>query len=196
MNEIDPSKYKSIINKSKPKRNYFKGLLTRLLLAVILFLTLAIIYKSNKNFKNYLDKHLFNNNISFTKIKKVYNKYLGGVLPKLKEDNTILVSSEKIAYKDIENYYDGIDLKVEAYYLVPSLEEGMVVFIGDKEHYGNTIIVEDLNGIHYWYGNITNSSLKLYDYIEKAATIGEVSNDLYLVFSKDDKYLNYEEYLK
>ena len=196
MNEIDLNKYKSIINKNKTKRNSFKGLLTRFLLAAILFLTLAITYKSNSTFKDYLDKHLFNSNISFTKIKKVYNKYLGGVLPKIKEDNITPVLSEKIAYKDIENYYDGIDLKVESYYLVPSLEEGMVIFIGDKEHYGNTIIIEDLNGINYWYGNITNTNLKLYDYIEKGTTVGEVSNDLYLVFSKDNKYLNYEDYLK
>lgn len=71
----------------------------------------------------------------------------------------------------------------------------MVVFIGDKEYYGNTIIIESLDGIYYWYGNISNTSVKLYDYIEKGSFIGEASNDLYLVFSKDNKYLNYEEYI-
>ena len=43
---------------------------------------------------------------------------------------------------------------------------------------------------------MANSSVKLYDYVEKGALLGEVKeNSLYLVYSKEDKFLNYEEYL-
>ncbi len=197
MNEIDPSKYQNIINRStpKPKKNYLKGLLIRTMVVIVLFLSIAIFYKSNTDFKNIIDKYIYSDSISFTKIKKFYNKYLGGVLPKIKEENTSLVFNEKINYISKEKYYDGVHLEVESNYLVPSLEEGMVVFIGYKEHYGNTIIIESLDGIYYWYGNISNTSLKLYDYIEKNTFIGETSNDLYLVFSKDDNYLDYEEFI-
>ena len=72
----------------------------------------------------------------------------------------------------------------------------MVLFIGDKDNYGKTIIIEDLNGIYYWYGNISTTSLKLYDYVEEGSFIGEADKALYMVFSKDDKYLNYEDYIK
>ncbi len=195
MNEIDLSKYKNIINRSKPKKNYFRGLLIRIMIVIILFLSIAISYKSNTKLKEYIDKYIYSDSISFTKIKKIYNKYLGGVLPKIKEENTSLVFNEKINYNSKEEYYDGVHLKVESSYVVPSMEDGMVVFIGYKEHYGNTIIIESLDGIYYWYGNISNTSLKIYDYIEKGSIVGEVSNDLYLVFSKDDKYLDYEEYI-
>ena len=71
----------------------------------------------------------------------------------------------------------------------------MVVFIGEKENYGSTIIIENLDGIDFWYSNISTTNLKLYDYVEKGNLVGEVSNDLYMVFSKDGKYLNYEEYI-
>ena len=165
------------------------------MIVVILFLSIAILYRSNNKFKDYISKYLYTDSIPFTKIKKMYNKYLGGVLPKLKEENTSLVFNEKINYMSKEDYYDGVHLKIDSSYPVPSLEEGMVVFIGDKEYYGNTIIIESLDGIYYWYGNISNTSVKLYDYIEKGSFIGEASNDLYLVFSKDNKYLNYEEYI-
>ena len=198
MNEIDPSKYESIINRNnqKPKKkNYLKGLLIRVMIVIVFFLLLSITYKSSNRFKNYIDKYLYSDNIAFTKIKSIYNKYLGGVLPKIKEGNTQLVFNEKLDYFSKEEYYDGVHLEVSSSYLVPSLCEGMVVFIGYKEHYGNTIIVEDLDGIRYWYGNISNSSLKLYDYIDKSSFIGESSNDLYLVFSKENDYLNYEEYI-
>lgn len=199
MNEIDKSKYQDIIsrrNKKEKKHSYFKGLLIRVMIVIILFLSLGIGYKSSNKVKEYIDKVIFSDNISFTKIKKVYNKYLGGLLPKIKEESTAMVFNEKINYISKEKYYDGVHLNVDDNYLVPSLCDGMVVFIGYKEDYGNTIIVEDENGVYYWYGNIKNTSLKLYDYIEKSTFIGEASKDLYLVFSKEDKYLDYEEYLK
>ena len=63
-------------------------------------------------------------------------------------------------------------------------------------YYNNTIIIEDLNGVYIWYGNVSTTSLKLYDYVEKGTYIGEAERNLYMVFSKDNKYLNYEEFLK
>ena len=71
----------------------------------------------------------------------------------------------------------------------------MVVFIGDKENYGKTVIIENLDGIQYWYGNISNTSLKLYDYVQNGDLVGEVKDELYMVFSREGSYLNYEEYI-
>lgn len=202
MEKIDVKKYKDIINKNSSKKSndnnlkkYFKGLVIRLLIVVLLFLTALIACKCNSQIKDKLYKYLYTEDISFTKIKKIYNKYLGGILPIKKEVDTEKVFQEKLKYTDLSIYQDGIKLSVGNNYLVPALQEGMVVFVGDKENYGNTIIVEDLDGVRYWYGNITTSSLKLYDYIEKGSLIGETSTNLYLVFSKDDNYLDYEKYI-
>ena len=202
MEKIDVKKYKDIINKNSSKKSndnnlkkYFKGLVIRLLIVVLLFLTALIACKSNSQIKDKVYKYLYTEDISFTKIKKIYNKYLGGLLPIKKEVDTEKVFQEKLKYTDLSIYQDGIQLSVGNNYLVPALQEGMVVFVGDKDNYGNTIIVEDLDGVRYWYGNITTSSLKLYDYIEKGSLIGEASTNLYLVFSKDDNYLDYEKYI-
>lgn len=199
MNNINPDKYKKYLIKNKEEnkvKKYLKGLLIRTGIAIAIFLSFAIIYKSNDNLKNKIHKYLYTENISFTKIKKIYNKYLGGIIPLKKEVNTEQVFSEKLKYNNISIYHDGIKLEVSDNYLVPALKEGMVLFIGDKDNYGKTIIIEDLNGIYYWYGNISTTSLKLYDYVEEGSFIGEADKTLYMVFSKDDKYLNYEEYLK
>lgn len=202
MEKIDVKKYKDIINKNSSKKSndnnlkkYFKGLAIRLLIVLLLFLTALIACKCNSQIKDKVYKYLYTEDISFTKIKKIYNKYLGGILPIKKEVDTEKVFQEKLKYTDLSIYQDGIKLSVGNNYLVPALQEGMVVFVGDKENYGNTIIVEDLDGVRYWYGNITTSSLKLYDYIEKGSLIGETSTNLYLVFSKDDNYLDYEKYI-
>lgn len=199
MNNINPDKYKKYLIKNKEEnkvKKYLKGLLIRTGIAIAIFLSFAIIYKSNDNLKNKIHKYLYTENISFTKMKKIYNKYLGGIIPLKKEVNTEQVFSEKLKYNNISIYHDGIKLEVSDNYLVPALKEGMVLFIGDKDNYGKTIIIEDLNGIYYWYGNINTTSLKLYDYVEEGSFIGEADKTLYMVFSKDDKYLNYEEYLK
>ncbi|MEE1370841.1 MAG: M23 family metallopeptidase [Bacilli bacterium] len=201
MNNIDPDKYrKYLISKQNKEDNklkkYLRGLLVRVVIVIILFLSLAIACKSNDNLKNKIHKYLYTEDISFTKIKKIYNKYLGGIIPLKKEVNTEKVFSEKLKYNNISIYHDGIKLEVSDNYLVPALKEGMVLFIGDKDNYGKTIIIEDLNGIYYWYGNISTTSLKLYDYVEEGSFIGEADKTLYMVFSKDDKYLNYEDYIK
>ena len=41
------------------------------------------------------------------------------------------------------------------------------------------------------------TSVKLYDYVEKSTYLGQTKdNNLYLVYSKDGKFLNYKEHLK
>ena len=203
MNEIDIDKYKKIINKnSKNDSNksgvakYDTGLLIRIFIVLIVLCSLAIIYKSNNNLKYSISSYFFDESISFTKIKKVYDKYLGGLLPvKNDKKNTSPVFNEKLEFSSSSIYYDGVKLSVSENYLVPSLDEGMVVFVGEKENYGYTIIVENLDGINFWYSNISSTSLKLYDYVEKGKLVGEVESELYMVFSKDGNYLNYEDYI-
>lgn len=196
---MDYSKYQKIINKNRSnkekKKNYLRGFLIRSLIVIIIFLSVLIVCKKDETIKNKIYNYVFKDDMAFTKIKKTYNKYLGGILPLKKELNTEKVFNEELKYDDISVYYDGIKLSVIDNYLVPSIKEGMVVFIGDKPNYGNTVIIEDLEGNDIWYGNITNTSLKLYDYIEKGSYIGEVSKELYMVFTNNDKYLNYEEFI-
>ena len=203
MNQIDPNKYINVFNKSNRNYNcgannfkkYLINLMFRSLVVIIVLISLAIIYKSDSVLKDKISSYFFEENISFTKIKKIYDKYLGGILPIKNKNDTAYVFDEKLSYSNCSIYYDGVKLSVTENYLVPSVEEGMVVFIGEKENYGNTIIVENLDGIDFWYGNIDNTTLKLYDYVERGSLLGEVSNNLYMVFSRDGKFLNYEEYI-
>lgn len=200
MNEIDPSKYIDIINRNNKSeqsniKKYLKKLGIRVGIVLTIFLSLAITCNYSDKFKDVITKYVFTESISFTKIKNIYNKYLGGILPIKKEVDTKKVFNEKLNYSNLSLYYDGVNLTVSDGYLVPALREGMVVFIGNKDNYGNTVIIEDLNGTYIWYGNISTTSLKLYDYIETGSYIGEVNKNLYMVFSKDNKYLSYEEYL-
>ena len=177
---------------------YLRSLILRSLIVVILFLILAILSKSSETYKDTIVTNLYEKNISFTKIKKLYTKYLGGIFPLEKVTiDTTPVFSEQLEYTSKSIYHDGVKLEVIDNYLVPIIEEGMVVYIGEKENYGNVVIIEGIDGIDIWYGNMETTTVELYDYVEKSAYLGQTKdNKLYLAYSKDGEFLDYKEYLK
>lgn len=177
---------------------YVRNLIIRCMFLICIFLIMAIFYRSNKVFKDYIVTNVYTKNIKFTKIKNIYNKYLGGIMPleKLSKENIKSVFKEELEYNNISKYYDGVLLEVEDNYLIPIINSGMVVFIGDKDNYGKTIIIEGDNGIDIWYGNVNSSNVKLYDYVESGNLLGTtIDNKLYLVYEKDNQYLDYNNYL-
>ena len=190
------------INKKVKKVNISFNVIhyvNKILFTAVLVVITLITLKSNEKIRLEFYKKVYDQNISFITINKLYQKYFGSPLPFQNwfKDKTQTVFNEKLKYQEISLYKDGAKLIVDTSYLVPTLETGMVVFMGEKEDYGNTIIVEQTDGVCTWYGNIKNTSLKLYDYIEKGSLIGEVNtNELYLVFKKEGKNISYVDYLK
>ena len=178
-------------------RKEIKKVLNKLLLSVIIFLLGMILIKANPNLKGTLKTKLYEESLPFQKIKNKYEKYLGNILSVekiVKEDKAVF--NENLAYDNSKKYKNGVELKVSDNYMVPIIESGVVVFIGEKENYGNTIIIEQIDGIDVFYGNIKVNNIKLYDYVEKGELLGEVKDSkLYLVFQKDGKYLNYKEHI-
>ena len=197
MNKKELEKYISKINSNKSKKFSIKKLFSKLMVCIVLFLLVSIFYKSNTSFNNFVNKHFYNNTFNFTKVKNLYNKYLGGIFPLDKVTNTTeVVFNEKLKYSSFSKYKDGVKLDVDDNYLVPNVSSGLVVFIGEKEGYGNVIIVKTEDDIDIWYGNINNSVVKLYDYVEKGSFLGEAKgNYLYLVYCQDGKFLDYEKML-
>lgn len=194
-------KRKSYTEESKeelPKNlKYLKGLISRILITIILVLG-SIIYTniSNDNKKLY-KKYVLENSLSFTKINNLYNDLFGEIdfLKKNKSDSTPVFNN--ISYTSIENYKNGVKLNVNTNETISVITSGIVVFIGEKEELGNTIIIQGNDGVDIWYSNITDTNIKVYDYIEKGSILGTSnSNELYLTILKEGKYLNYEEYIK
>ena len=170
----------------------FKWLVKLCIVVLITLLTLILIRKNN-NIKNIIYDNVYNSNISFTKINNLYKKYFG--------NNNILdsklsmkpVFNEKLMYNRKTKFKDGLKLSVDDNYLVPSLDGGLVIFIGKRDNYNDVVIVEQVNGVDVWYGNLSNINVKLYDYIEKGSLIGNCNKELYLVFKKDGNIINYED---
>ena len=194
---MEYKKTKQLNKKSLKKKNIFISFFNKILICFILGILCLIIMKQNNDFKNFISKNVFHDNISFAYINNLYNKYFGNVLPKIETGETLTVFNEKLTYKNYSKYYDGYKLEVDNSYLVPIIESGIVVFLGNMDNYGNVVIIEGIDGVDIWYGNVDNINVKLYDYVNKGSFLGEtINNNLYLVFEKNKEYLNFEDYIQ
>lgn len=175
------------------KTGYLRGLIIRTLITVILVFSVLIITNFSNAANNYVKKYLFKTDFKFSTINKIFNKYFLNITPK----KEVPVNLEKsLDFESATKYMDGVSLVIKENAPVSLIESGIVVFIGEKEGYNKTVIVQQSNGIDAWYGNIENVEVNLYDYIEKNKTIGTASNKLYLVFQKDGEYLDYKNIIK
>lgn len=168
------------------------------MILTILFLIVLIICRLNNDLKDFVYNNIYYKNISFSYFKNFYDNYLGGIFPfdYFDSGNVNSVFNEELCYDKLSYYEDGILLNVSYNYLVPVIREGIVVYIGNKDKYGNVVIIEDNDGIYTWYGNISNINVKLYDYLKNGTYLGEVlDNRLYLVFSNGNEFLDYSKYL-
>ena len=169
-----------------------KIFLTKLLVVIVLFLSIAITTKKDENIKLWINDKLLSKNFSFSYIRNIYNKYLGDILP-YKINNDIEVFNEKLEYLELNELDNKIELTVTNNYAVPNLYKGVVTYVGEKDNIPTIIISSD--EIEVWYINI-NTNKKLYDTVEIGEFLGEViDNKLYLTFKKDGEIVNYKEYL-
>ena len=169
---------------------------SKLLITIVITLIILILIKSSNNFKNIFYKKIYEDNLSFAYFNNLYEKYIinNEIFNKVIKTQTVF--SETLTYEEKNKYLDGVSLKVSNNYLVPINKSGIVVYIGQKEGYNNTVIIQRIDGIDEWYGNIENVNIKLYDYVTEGSILGECSSELYLVYKKDGNVLNYEDYIK
>lgn len=181
------------IKRKEKRKKYLNKEISKLLLSVIFVFSSLIFMNLSDNNKELYNKYVFNDDLAFTKVNNLYTKYFGNVIPNKNAES--LVSNEVITLKDSVSYLDGESFKVGNGSVVKNITNGIVVYIGDKEGYGKSIIVQGADGTNILYGNITDISVNLYDYIEKNTILGNTLDDnLYLLIKKDDKVIKYADY--
>lgn len=201
--------YKSInkyLQKSKKKESssaslelgkFLKTFTSKILICLIIFLLFIIGNKMSDKFKERVYDKVYNNTFSFAMLNNWYENNFGSLFPINSLINKeVPVFSEKLVYKSANIYKDGVALKVSSNYLVPVIGNGIVIFVGDKEEYGSTVIVQQENGLDVWYCNINKGSIEMYDYISEGSFIGEAKGEeIYMLFQKDGKFLDYKDYI-
>lgn len=196
--------YKSIekyLNKKQKVKcdkgnSFFFFFISKLLICFILFLIFAISINYSSNFKDFVDNYVYKDNFMFSAFRKWYGERFGSILPESNFSSINSVFNPQFIYSNSNLFLDGVVLSVDESYLVPNLFNGVVVFIGNKDNYGNCVVLEDENLVNVWYCNLNNISVSMYDYVSLGSLLGEVNgNSLYLVFEKDGEFLNYKEFI-
>lgn len=179
---------------------YIKSLLYRVFFAFLIVLTVLLFCKFSNKYDAFIKKNVFEKKINLAYLNNIYSKYLGNIIPfkdlKIFKEETIPTFNSKLEYSNLSIYKEGIKLSTTKSYLVPSLESGLVLYVGEKEGYGKCAVVEQINNVDLWYCNLNITNIKLYDYVEKGKLIGEVDDSLYLVYQKDGKSVNYKDYFE
>ena len=176
---------------------YFRNLISRVLISIILVLSLSILIKLDTKYISLIDKYFFTDNLEFTKINNWYNSLFGNVLPQVDTEETLVFSSNDLKTYQYSDYLDGVKIHLSKNSPVSILMGGIVVFNQEYEGFGSTIIVQGNDGINYYYTNLTNITVNLYDYLDKDTLIGVTNEDyLYLILEKNGEYVSYESLLQ
>ena len=151
--------------------------------------------KKIDGFEKFIYDNIYSKNISFAKYNSLYKKYLGNLFP-IKENVEIQVFNDTLDYINKEKYLSGVKLTVKDNYLIPILNDGIITYIGDKDNYGKTVIIQDETGLETWYSNIDFGNINLYEYVKKGDYLGTaIDNKVILLFEKEGEFISYEEYI-
>lgn len=183
----DSKYYKKKLSKLSSNNNVW---LSKLLVTIIIVLVCLIVCNFNDGLRDSFVKEVLEDNMNFSNFNKLYKKFM------IDSEENIVVNDTVIDISDMEevdgrykfNY--GIDYQVEA------LMSGIIVYIGDKDDLGNTVIVQGNDGIDIWYSGVSLKEYGLYDYVSKGDILG-LSSDVYVTISiyEDGELLKYEEYI-
>ncbi|HDX9579165.1 TPA: M23 family metallopeptidase [Bacillus pseudomycoides] len=177
-------------------------LLFKLLLSAILVLAVAILFKNQANSfeePRTVVKQVMKEEFQFAYVSKWYESKFGKPLSFLpssekkspqKEKNYAVPASGKVM-QNFQVNGQGVFVQTAANAVVESVNEGIVVSIGQKEEFGNTIEIQHADGTESWYGNLGETSVKLYDYVAKKQKVGTVANGkFYFAFKKNEKFID------
>ena len=169
-------------------RKKISKFLTKIMIVMIIVLSSLIYTSLSEKNLNKFKKYVFEDTFSFAKFKKMYQN-LKGIKP-----SNVMPVSKNIELSSYDRYLDCMVFNVDNNYPVKVLNSGIVIFIGQKESYGNTVIIQGSNGFDIWYGSLENINVKMYDYVKEQTILGEAHNKLYMLITKDGKFYSYEEY--
>ena len=178
------------------KSKYAKNLISRVLITVIFVLGSIIFTNISDDNKALYQKYVLEDSLEFTKINELYQSVFGDVDIAKQDNNTDSeVVFGDVSYTNIEPFKNGVKLTVGMNEAISVITSGIVVFIGEKDDLGNTVIIQGNDGVDIWYSNITDTDISVYDYIEAGSILGSSnSEDIYLTINKDGEFINYEEY--
>lgn len=181
-------------SEEKEPQNLLSKTFSKILISIIFILLSCIyIHWDSKNLETYKTT-VFESNLTFAKMNQWYHEMFGEILPTVASPTETLASNTPSSLIQ-EEYLDGYKVKTTAGSPIQAQASGILVYLAEKDGYGNTAIIQGIDGVDIWYGNLVDTNVKLYDYIEAGTILGNAKEEYYYtVFYKDGKKVTYEDY--
>lgn len=186
--------------------------LFKVLLSAALFFVVAILYKhpsSQLDSVRSMVASTFEQEMQFALITDWYEDAFGKPLAFLPSDLQKEVSDVEQVTAEytipttgtvIETFAsngEGIKIETESNTKAGAIQGGTVLFTGKKESIGNTVVIQHKDGSESWYGHLQTIDVKVYDSIDKGASVGTVSQSsetgtsvLFFAIKKDGEFVD------
>lgn len=173
--------------KDPPDKVFIKKewVLFQLLASVCLVLVMAIIYRTSAPWTDEAKdviSGVYEREFQFASVVNWFDETIGqpfAFLPensvKEKEEDFSMPASG-IIMESFENNGQGVIVKTAAAASVGTVKEGVVIYAGEKEEYGKTVIIQHADQSESWYGNLESIDVSLYEQVKKGAKLGRVQS--------------------
>jgi stage IV sporulation protein FA len=94
--------------------------------------------------------------------------------PKKAEDYVVPVSGGNVV-STFGQDQQGIMVGTKTTLPIEVVKEGRVVFVGQKEGLGHTVVIDHGHGEESWYGQLQNQQVQLYEWVQQGDVIGSTS---------------------
>lgn len=181
--------------------------LLKIFVSACLILSAAIIYKHPSEklepVRQTISK-IMENEFQFALVADWYEKTFGkplALLPdKSKTTNTkqeyALPASAKIL-EGFDHDKQGVIIQTKNNAAVQAIMAGLVIFTGEKEKLGKTVIIQHADKSETWYAHLSKIDATIYDKVEVGDTIGVVSStdnqktgEFYFAIKKGEQFID------
>jgi len=194
----------------KNKKLKLDGFLLKLLLAAVLFLSVAIIYDNDQpvfqKARTFVSTQM-TEGFEYVQVIKWYEETLGDPLAFLPlnfldKKKTELVNNDyalPASAQIVEQFgTNGQRITIETLTdnTVVSLQEGLVIFAGHKDGFGKTVVIKNADNSETWYGNLSQMDITLLSRVAKGERIGLADKNegnkghFYLAVKQDGSFVN------
>jgi stage IV sporulation protein FA len=94
--------------------------------------------------------------------------------PKMAEDYVVPVSGGQVV-STFGQDHEGIMVGTNTTLPIEVVKEGRVIFVGQKEGLGPTVVIDHGHGEESWYGQLQKQQVQLYEWVQQGDVIGSTS---------------------
>ena len=171
--------------KTPPTKVFIKKewMLFQLLASVCLVLVMAIIYRTSAPWTNEargVISGVYEQEFQFASVVNWFDETIGQPFAFLPENagkdtgSDFSMPASGTIMESFEHNGQGVIVKTAAAASVGTVKEGVVIYAGEKEEYGKTVIIQHADKSESWYGNLESIDVSLYEQVKKGAKLGRV----------------------